>query len=211
MRSEKIRVLIVDDHEMVRQGIAVYLKVTPDIELVGEAGDGQEAIDLCEKLKPDVVLMDLIMPRMDGVTATREIRSHYPKTQVLALTSFQERDLVKVAIQAGALSYLLKNISGSELAVAIRSAAEGRPSMAPEVTQDLILNPVEPTPGQDLTQREKEVLTLMVEGLSNPQIAERLYISRSTARAHVSNILAKLNVTRRAEAVALALRKKLIK
>jgi NarL family two-component system response regulator LiaR len=211
MRSEKIRVLIVDDHEMVRQGIAVYLKVTPDIELVGEAGDGQEAIDLCEKLKPDVVLMDLIMPRMDGVTATREIRSHYPKTQVLALTSFQERDLVKDAIQAGALSYLLKNISGSELAVAIRSAAEGRPSMAPEVTQDLILNPVEPTPGQDLTQREKEVLTLMVEGLSNPQIAERLYISRSTARAHVSNILAKLNVTRRAEAVALALRKKLIK
>lgn len=211
MRSEKIRVLIVDDHEMVRQGIAVYLKVTPDIELVGEAGDGQEALELCGKVQPDVVLMDLIMPRMDGVTATREIRSHYPKTQVLALTSFQERDLVKDAIQAGALSYLLKNISGSELAAAIRSAAEGRPSMAPEVTQDLILNPVEPSPGQDLTQREKEVLALMVEGLSNPQIAERLYISRSTARAHVSNILAKLNVTRRAEAVALALRKKLIK
>lgn len=211
MRSEKIRVLIVDDHEMVRQGIAVYLKVTPDIELVGEAGDGQEALELCGQVQPDVVLMDLIMPRMDGVTATREIRSHYPKTQVLALTSFQERDLVKDAIQAGALSYLLKNISGSELAAAIRSAAEGRPSMAPEVTQDLILNPVEPSPGQDLTQREKEVLALMVEGLSNPQIAERLYISRSTARAHVSNILAKLNVTRRAEAVALALRKKLIK
>jgi NarL family two-component system response regulator LiaR len=206
-----IRVIVVDDHDMVRKGIAAYLKGAPDISLVGEAGDGVRALQLCAEVSPDVALLDLIMPRMDGMETLKEIRVKYPQVRVLILTSFQERDQVQEALKLGATGYLLKNVTGEELLSSIRSASQGRPSMAPEVTQELILHAQHPRLGDDLTAREREVLMLMVDGLSNPQIAEKLCISRSTARAHVSNILSKLGVSKRAEAVSVALRNKLVR
>jgi NarL family two-component system response regulator LiaR len=209
--SNPIRVMIVDDHSMVRRGLAAFLKVYPDLELVGEARNGQEAVQVCEQVQPDVILMDLIMPEMDGMTATRTIRERYPHVQVIALTSFQEKELVQQALQAGAIGYLLKNVSATDLAEAIRAACVGRSTLAPEAIQALIQ--VESrglTRDYDLTPREREVLALLVEGLSNPEIAERLSVSRSTAKAHVSNILSKLGVSNRAEAVALAIQQKLV-
>jgi NarL family two-component system response regulator LiaR len=209
--SEPIRVMIVDDHSMVRRGLATFLRVKADLELVGEASNGQEAVDMCEQVCPDVILMDLVMPEVDGTTATRLIRQRWPEVQVIALTSFQEKELVREVLQAGAISYLLKNVSADELAEAIRAAHAGRSTLAPEAAQALIQpDSQEHTPGGDLTPREREVLVLMVEGLSNPEIAERLSVSRSTARAHVSNILSKLSVSNRAEAIALALRSKIV-
>lgn len=211
MDSDPIRVMLVDDHDMVRRGLSVFLKVKADLELVGEAGNGQEALRLCEKARPDVVLMDLVMPEMDGTTATRLIRERWPQVQVIALTSFQEKKLVQEALQAGAISYLLKNVSADDLAEAIRAAHAGRSTLAPEATQALIESDrQEPEPDYGLTPREQEVLALLVEGLTNPEIAERLVISHSTARAHVSHILSKLDVSNRAEAVALALRRELV-
>ncbi|MFQ5814484.1 MAG: response regulator [Anaerolineae bacterium] len=210
-KSNPIRVMIVDDHDMVRRGLATFLRVKADLELVSEASNGREALQVCEQVRPDVILMDLVMPEMDGPTATRAIRKRYPQVQVIALTSFQEKELVQAALQAGAISYLLKNVSVDELAEAIRAAHAGRSTLAPEAAQALIQAASQgPTPGHDLTPREREVLALMVEGLTNPEIAERLTVSRSTARAHVSHILCKLGVSNRAEAIALALRRKLV-
>ena len=209
--KQTIRVVIVDDHHMVRRGLASYLTVAEDIQLVGEASDGEEALAVCQTAVPDVVLMDLVMPRMGGVDAIRELKKRQPQVRVVALTSFQEKELVADVLREGAISYILKNVTGDELVNAIRAAQAGRPTLAPEVTQDFILSAREPQVGEDLTAREREVLTLMVEGLSNPDIAERLTVSRATARAHVSNILAKLGVSNRAEAVALALRKRLVR
>ena len=210
MAEKKIRLIIVDDHDMVRRGLASYLSITPDIQLVGEASNGEEAVVLCDQLQPDIVLMDIMMPRMDGIEATRQIRKRNPHIQVIALTSYQEKDLVHQVILEGAISYLLKNVTGEELIDAIRKGYCGKPTMAPEIAMALIRDQF-PTPGDDLTPREKEVLCLLVDGLNNPEIANRLTISRSTARAHVSNILMKLAVSNRGEAITLALRNKLVR
>jgi len=207
-----IRVLIVDDHSMVRRGLATILRIKPSLQLVGEATNGREAVDACSRLQPDVVLMDLMMPEMSGAAATAAIRKQWPKIQIIALTSFQEKEMVREALQAGAIGYLLKNVSADDLAAAIREAYAGRSTLAPEAIQALIqAEPVTRISEEDLaaafelTPREQEVLALMVEGLSNPDIAERLVVSRSTAKAHVSNILSKMGVSNRAEAISLAL------
>jgi NarL family two-component system response regulator LiaR len=209
--KNKIKVMLVDDHEMVRRGLSTYLIVTPDIEVVAEAKDGIEALDACARIDPDGILMDLVMPRMDGIEAIRLIGQRFPDIRVIALTSFHEKEMVQEALRAGAAGYLLKNVTGDELATAVRTVASGKHTLSPEVAQVIIHGATQPQLGDDLTEREREVLELLVEGLSNPKIAERLTISRATARAHVSNILDKLGVSNRAEAVALALRNKLVK
>jgi NarL family two-component system response regulator LiaR len=209
--SPSIRVLIVDDHGMVRKGLAAYLLNEPDLQLVGEARDGQEGVEMCERLHPDVVLMDLVMPQLGGVAAIQIIRQRWPQMQIIALTSFREREMVQDALRAGAISYLLKNVSGEDLVGAVRAAYAGRSTLAPEAIQALI-QPPEPemAPAFDLTAREHEVLELLTHGLTNPEIADRLFISRSTVKVHVSNILSKLEVSNRAEAIALALERGLV-
>jgi NarL family two-component system response regulator LiaR len=207
----RIRVLIADDHAMVRSGLGAFLQVAPDLELVGEASGGEEAVRLCTELQPDVILMDLVMPGLDGAEATRIISESCPGVRVIVLTSFPEEDLVQKALQAGALSYLLKNVGASELAAAIRAAREGRPTLSPEATQALIRQTTRPPqPGGNLTTREREVLALLAQGLSNRAIAAELYISASTVDFHVSNILAKLGASTRAEAAALAVQHNLV-
>jgi two-component system, NarL family, response regulator LiaR len=209
--SKPIRVMIVDDYTMVRRGLATFLKAYDDLILAGEAESGEAAIQLCTEVKPDVILMDMVLPVMDGATATRKIREEYPQIQVIALTSFKQRELIKNALEAGAIGYLLKDVSADELARAIRAAHSGRATLSPEAAQALVETANQsPLPGLDLTDREKEVLSLMVEGLNNTQIAGRLTVSPSTIKSHVSNILSKLAVASRTEAVTLALRNHII-
>ncbi len=206
-----IRVMLVDDHEMVRQGLALMLKAFQDFELVGEAVNGREAVRVCAEVKPDVILMDLFMPEMDGIQAIRQIKRNDPDVQILALTSFSEQERIAEALRAGARGYLLKNTGIEQLATAIRAASQGEATLSPEATQALISIATQPQIGQNLTSREKDVLALMVEGLSNPQIAVRLNVERSTVKSHVSNLLQKLGVASRTEAVSLALKYHLVK
>jgi len=211
MTSSPIRVLLVDDHTMVRRGLVTFLKTYDDLEVAGEAGNGELAVQLCGSLAPDVVLMDLSLPGMSGLEATRAICRQFPAVQVIALTSYNEEGLVQSALQAGAISYLLKDVSADELASAIRAAHVGRSTLSPEAAQALIYSSTRAqAPGHDLTPREQTVLALMATGLNNSEIAEKLFISSSTVKSHVSNILAKLEVTSRTEAVALAVRHRLV-
>lgn len=208
--TNHIRVLLVDDHAVVRSGLGAFLSVMPDLELIGEAENGEEAVVRCGLLKPDVVLMDLIMPGMDGVAATRLIHQKYPNVHVIALTSFQEGSLIQHALDAGATGYLMKNVSARELAAAIRSAHQGRMTLSPEAAEALIHARAQAKEIDPLTERELEVLRLMVEGLNNAQIAERLVVSLSTVKYHIGNILMKLRVDNRVAAVTVAMQNKLI-
>jgi len=212
MPGPRIRVLLIDDHAVVRGGLRFFLAGADDIEIVGEGGSGAEALELAARLAPNVVIMDVMMPGMDGIEATRALRRRFPEIRVLALTSFGEGELVQRALEAGAIGYLLKDTQGSELVAAIRNAFAGAPVLSPDVTRALVstLN-TPPAPGGDLSERELAVLRLMVAGLSNEQIAERLYISRNTVRHHVHNILAKLDAANRTEAVALAVQHNLVR
>ena len=209
--TNRISVIIVDDHNMVRKGLTVLLQDFDDLEVIGEAGDGELAVNLCRQKCPDVVLMDMFMPRMDGIQATRMIREACPTTQIIALTSFSDEERVQEALRSGAISYLMKNVSGDELANAIRRAYAGQSTLAPEAAQVLIQATMRPPAlGHDLTDRELEVLALMVEGLNNREIGERLVISSSTVKNHVSSILSKLGTTSRTQAVAFAVERKII-
>jgi NarL family two-component system response regulator LiaR len=206
-----IRVLIVDDHTMVRKGLVTFLRVFDDLDCAGEAANGEVALQHCARTPPDVVLMDMVMPGMDGATTTRLIRQRYPEVQVIALTSYKDEALVLEALRAGAIAYLFKDVSADELAQTIRAAHAGRATYAPEATQALFHAAVQtPVPGVDLTKREREVLVLLVEGLNNTQIAARLYVSAATVKTHVGHILGKLGVSSRTEAAAVAVRSGLI-
>jgi len=210
--TRPIRVIVVDDHAMLRRGLKFFLKGYDDLELVGEAGSGKEAIELCAQTEPDVILMDMMMPDMDGAETTRIIRECHHGVQVIALTSFQEEDLIERALQAGAIGYLLKNVPADELARAVRKAHAGRSTLAPEATEALI-QATRRRSGQidyGLTGREQEVLALLMEGLSNAEIAERLVVSVATVKFHMRGILSKLGVSSRAEAVALAWEQNLV-
>ncbi len=209
--SPTIRVMLVDDHNVVRSGLATFLKAYEDLELVGEAKNGVEAIRLCQQKRPDVILMDLMMPEMDGIAATRAILAEYPQVKIIAMTSFEEEELVQGVLAAGAISYLIKNVTSDELAKAIRDAVSGRSTLSPEAAKVLI-QATRPTkqPLFDLTEREREVLKLVVEGQSNQQIAKALVISVPTVKAHISSILSKLQVSSRSEASAYAIRHKLV-
>lgn len=209
--TKPIRIMIVDDHGMVRRGLAAYLISDPDLEVIAEASDGQEAIKLCEQLMPDVILMDLVMPELGGVAATRIIHKRWPEIQVIALTSFQDKELVQEALQAGAISYLIKNVSGEDLSEAIKASYAGRRMLAEEAVEALIHDDTtEASIGRDLTLREQEVLKYLSKGMTNPEIAQQLSVSRSTVKAHVSKILSKLGASNRAEAIALALEHNLV-
>jgi NarL family two-component system response regulator LiaR len=211
MQSATIRVLIADDHELLRSGLSLLLGLCADLEVVGTAANGAEAVELCDALQPDVVLMDLMMPHTDGVTATRSIRQANPNTRVIVLTGYDLEDLVQGAIQAGAISYLLKDVSLEHLAAAIRAAYDGKSTLAREAAQALVAAAHRPSAdAYHLTGREREVLAMMVRGLTNVEIAERLNISRSTAKKHVSNILAKLQTSSRTAAVAVAVQNRLV-
>ena len=210
-QEQLIGVLIVDDHMMVRYGLKALLSLAPDIAVVGEAADGEEAFARCSEQPPDVILMDIAMPNVDGPTATARIRAAFPQVQVIALTSFADEALVPRAIQAGAIGYLLKDVHADQLAAAIRAAYHGRATFAPTAAHALAqLAAAPPAPRHDLTKREREVLALLVAGQTNNEIAAQLQISHSTVHLHVSNILAKLGASNRTEAAMLAVQHKLI-
>src|SRR5512136_2106706 len=209
--SRVIQVMLVDDHNVVRSGLATFLRAYDDLKLVGEAKNGLEALDLCHQKKPDVILMDLMMPEMDGIAATRAILADYPEIKIIAMTSFEQEELVQGVLSAGAMGYLLKNVTADDLAKAIRDAVTGRSTLSPEAATALI-HATRPTkqPSFDLTEREREVLNLVVQGHSNQQIADAMVISIATVKAHISSILSKLQVSSRAEAIAYAIKHKIV-
>ena len=207
----RIRVVVADDHDLVRSGLETILLLFDDIELVGQADSGAEAVRLCAEAQPDVVLMDLVMPGMDGAAATREILRRCPTSRVLVLTSFSDDALIESALSAGAIGYLLKSISGDQLAAAIRGASVGKPTLAPEAAEALMRRVTAPgSLGKDLTARERQVLTLLASGLTNTEIAGRLVVSLSTVKSHVSSIITKLGASTRTEAATIAVRHRLI-
>ena len=207
----RIRVVVADDHDLVRSGLETILLLFDDIELVGQADSGAEAVRLCAAAQPDVVLMDLVMPGMDGAAATREILRRCPTARVLVLTSFSDDALIESALSAGAIGYLLKSVSGDQLAAAIRGASVGKPTLAPEAAEALMRRFTAPgSLGKDLTARERQVLTLLASGLTNTEIAERLVVSLSTVKSHVSSIITKLGASSRTEAATIAVRHRLI-
>jgi DNA-binding NarL/FixJ family response regulator len=207
-----IRVFLVDDHQVVRRGVMAYLELVEDIRVVGEAGDGHQALDGIALLEsgeglPDVVLMDLLMPEMGGIAATREIKSRWPRIEVVAMTSFIEEAKVRAALEAGAAGYLLKDADADEVAHAVRASLTGQMHLDPTVARllaDLLREPRRP--GEDLTPREREVLGLVAQGASNRQIAQTLVVSERTARTHVSAILSKLGLVSRTQAALWAVR-----
>jgi NarL family two-component system response regulator LiaR len=211
MAERQIRVMVVDDHAVVRGGLAKFLMVHQDLELVGEAESGEEAVILAQRLRPDVLLMDLKMPGMDGVAATRLLREKCPGCRVIVLTSFAEDGMVQGALQAGAIGYLLKNVTVAELAAAIRSAHAGRMTLSSEATEALVHSTTQPVVhGDELTEREREVLALLVEGMSNQEIADKLFLGIGTVKFHVRNIYSKLGVDNRVAAVTLAMQRRLV-
>jgi NarL family two-component system response regulator LiaR len=206
-----INILLVDDHAVVRSGLSKFLLVNKDLKLVGEASDGAEAIQMVSLHKPDVVLMDLMMPGVDGIAATREIHQKYPKVKIIVLTSFHDQNMVQGALQAGAIGYLQKNVTAKELGIAIRSAFDGKMTLSAEATQVLAHSVAQPQiPGEQLTERERDVLRSMVDGLNNREIADKLTVSLGTVKFHVSNIFQKLGVDSRVEAVKIAIEQKLV-
>ena len=204
------RVLITDDHGVVRQGLRMFLSLDPDFEVVGEAENGWEALEMARKLQPDVVLMDLLMPIMDGISATKAIRKELPEVEVVALTSVLEDASVTGAVRAGAIGYLLKDTDAEELTRAIKAAAEGRVHLAPEAAARLMREVRAPESPEALTDRETEVLKLVARGKANKQIANSLYVSEKTVKAHVSSILMKLGVQSRTQAALYAVRAGLV-
>jgi DNA-binding NarL/FixJ family response regulator len=201
-----IRILLADDHGMVRQGLRMFLGLDPELEVVGEASNGEEAVRMARHLRPDVVVMDLVMPGMDGVAATKVIRDDLPETEVLALTSVLEDALVVGAVRAGAIGYLLKDLQGDELCRAIKAAAAGQVQLAPQAAARLMQEISSPERPETLTERENEVLRLLSQGLSNKEIAQHLALGEKTIKTHVSHILAKLGVQSRTQAALAAVR-----
>jgi len=213
---EKIKVLIVDDHQVVRQGLRTFLELQEDVLVVGEAGDGQTAIEMVQRLNPNVVLMDLVMPRLDGISATRQVKSLTPNVKVIALTSFTEDDKVFPAIQAGASSYLLKDVSPDNLIEAIRAAHRGEARLHPDIARKLMEQVARQTVSShdyqvnDLTEREHDVVRLIAQGHSNQEIAQALVISEKTVKTHVSNILSKLQLEDRTQLAIYAIKRGLV-
>lgn len=212
MSAEKITLLVVDDHIIVREGLISVLKTFSEFEIVGDASSGKMAIALCDKLRPNVVLMDLKMPQMSGVEATRHIRQAHPDIQILVLTSFIDDELIQAALEAGAIGYLLKDASIHEIANALRSVAQKQTVLAPEVTQRLLHTRISTDEKESfiLKSRELEVLRLMVAGLTNVEIAERIMLSKATVKYYISSIFEKLGVSTRTEAVVLAMQHHLV-
>ncbi len=214
--NKKISVLIVDDHQVVRQGLRTFLELLDDIEVVGEAEDGARAVEMVGQLQPDILLMDLVMPRLDGIEATRQIKALGGSTQVIALTSFTEDDKVFPAIQAGASSYLLKDVTPDDLAEAIRAVYRGEPRLNPNIARKLmeqVVHQAGPKPGnliESLTEREREIICLVAKGESNHAIAQQLVISEKTVKTHVSNILTKLELADRTQLAIFAIQNKLV-
>ena len=206
-----IKVLIVDDHSLVRNGIKTILGIYDDIEVIGEAENGKEALEICGKCLPDVVLMDLVMPELNGIEATKKILESWPTIKVVTLTSFVDKKLIEDSLKAGAIGYVLKNISGENLVATIRDAEKGKSTLSSEASDFLISNIKKPTVVEyQLTNQEKNILGCLVEGLSNKNIAQKLVLSLSTVKFHVSNILNKLGASSRAEAISIAIKNKLV-
>jgi len=209
--QKQIRVLVVDDHPITRAGLTLFLKAHSDLSLLGELSSGEEAMAFCDAELPDVILMDLKLPGIDGVSAMQMIRQRYPQVQVIMLTSYPQPSFVERAVQSGAIGYLLKNVSAQELVDAIRAAHQGHSVLAREATEALVqVVRQQTTRDFDLTERERQVLALLVEGLSNAQIAERLTVSRATVKFHIGGILTKLGASSRAEAITLTWQRRLL-